>query len=83
MTPSNMSNVLPKDGNGDDEGMDDMGFGDNNMAFGNSNMAKDLGLSSAVDSQEQRDKVGSMVFEDQSANQSMDQGQSRSNAQSR
>lgn len=59
MTPSNQSNVMPKDGNGDDDGMDDMGFGDNLPI-------KDFGLSSAVDSQEQRDKVGSMVFEDQS-----------------
>jgi len=28
MTPSNYSGVAPKDGNGDDDGMDDMGFVD-------------------------------------------------------
>jgi hypothetical protein len=26
MTPSNQSGMAPKDGNGDDDGMDDMGF---------------------------------------------------------
>ena len=52
MTPSNQSYVPPKDyGNGDDEGMDDMGF-------------NPPPKSSVVDHLEIRDQVNSMVFDD-------------------
>ena len=67
MTPTNYSGVPQKDGNGDDDGMDDMGFND----FGKNQLA----MSSAVDSQENRDKVGSMVFEDQSVDNSVNESQ--------
>ena len=47
----------PKDyGNGDDEGMDDMGFNDNPK-------------SSVVDQLEIRDQVNSMVFDDANTEQ--------------
>ena len=50
MTPSKESNVLPKDGNGDDDGMDDMGFGSDGGGGHFLQHNKDFGLSSAVDS---------------------------------
>jgi hypothetical protein len=55
MTPTSSQQVPPKDyGNGDDEGMDDMGFNPK---------------SSVVDQMEIRDQVGSMVFDDANTEQ--------------